>query len=269
MKRAFSTVACMGKTYKEIAEYACDANLAVEIRLDNDGGVLGLHGDDLKELSDYFNKNGVVVSNIGTSVALFDYEPQKIESAKKAIMSAKAVGASSIRVFLGGFIKKFSQENVHSYDGIVKALKELCEFAKENEAEIWVETHNNFSTGKVLKKLCEDVGYENLKIIWDIIHPYELGESPKETLDYLGDKIAHVHIKDGKKHEDPDMIDYVYTVLGEGELPIREIVGLLKDFGFDGYLSLEWENEWREEIKGKYTDIKKLLFDYNAFMDSI
>ncbi len=92
---------------------------------------------------------------------------------------------------------------------------------------------------------------------------------PKETLDYLGDKIAHVHIKDGKKHEDPDMIDYVYTTVGEGELPIKEIVNLLKDFGYKGYLSLEWENEWREEIKGKYTDILKLLSDYNAFMDSI
>ena len=269
MKRAFSTVACMGKTYQEVAEYAKKTSLAVEIRLDNDGGVLGLHGDDLKMLSDYFKENGVVVSNIGTSIALFDYETEKIESAKKHIESAKAVGASAIRVFLGRFIKKFSEENVHSYDGIVKALKELCEFAKEKEAEIWVETHNNFSTGKVLKKLCDDVGYENLKIIWDIIHPFEVGEMPKATLDYLGDKIAHVHIKDGKKHEDPDMIDYVYTTVGEGELPIKEIVNLLKDFGYKGYLSLEWENEWREEIKGKYTDILKLLSDYNAFMDSI
>lgn len=36
-----------------------------------------------------------------------------------------------------------------------------------------------------------------------------------------------------------------YEMIGHGDLPIAELVALLKEKGYDGYLSLEWLKRWR------------------------
>ena len=38
-------------------------------------------------------------------------------------------------------------------------------------------------------------------------------------------------------------------LLGEGEVPAREIVRLLVAEGYQGYLSAEWEKKWHPEIE--------------------
>jgi len=265
MKKSFSSLACMSYSLSEIAECAASFGLAVEIRLNNDGTICGITSED--EILEIIDKYKIKITNLGTSVALTDYEPEKIETAKKAISLAKVVGAKGIRIFLGRFIQFFSQGWEQNYDGIIKSLKEICLFGEKEGVEIWIETHNSFSTGKVLKKLIEDVGFSNLKIIWDIIHPIEQDESPEDTLRYLDGKISHIHIKDGVRSDNKDKVDYIYTKLGEGELPIEHILSLLHKNGYDGYLSLEWENEWRSEIKESYSSLSELLTFYNEFMD--
>ena len=51
-----------------------------------------------------------------------------------------------------------------------------------------------------------------------------------------------MHIKDGINRHDPLWHDFPYTRLGEGDLPLNELLDLLKNAGSDGYLSLEWES---------------------------
>lgn len=71
------------------------------------------------------------------------------------------------------------------------------------------------------------------------------------------------------KREDQDQILYKYTWLGDGKLPVGEIVSLLEENGYDGYLSLEWEKEWRPEIRDVYENPAELLADFNRFMDRL
>ena len=268
MKRAFSTVACMDADWKTVVTAAAKANIeALEIRLTDDGRVFGLIDEELEEFLREIKRLGIVIADLGTSVALFDYEPEKIEKAKAAVETAVRVGARGIRVFLTPFEKRFSVVVSYNYDGIVKALKELSDYAKKRSVEIWIETHNEFSTGASLAPLLADVGYENLKVIWDIIHPLERGEMPEETIRTLQENIVHVHIKDGKKTADEDMIDYEYTLLGKGEVPVKEMLEQLKKADYRGYVSLEWENQWRPELKGLYSSLDDLLKDFNEYMD--
>ena len=37
--------------------------------------------------------------------------------------------------------------------------------------------------------------------------------------------------------------------MGEGEVRVREIIGLLVAGGYTGYLSLEWEKYWHPDIE--------------------
>lgn len=270
MKLAFSTVAFTKCDYDEILDAAHKCGIdGVEVRLIGQNQLFGHDDADIPMIAEAFRNKGVRITDIGTSVCIVDYEKDKIDTFCHCLDIAKAVGAFGVRIFLANFLEKFSESAFYSYDGIVKALREVCRYGESVGVEVWVETHNEFSEGKVLKKLAEDVGYDNLKFIWDIIHPLERGESARDTMKYIGDRIAHVHIKDGCKKENPDLINYLYTELGKGEVPIKEMVGLLEENGYDGYYSLEWESEWRREIKTTYTNPVDLLTDYKAFMDTV
>ena len=244
-KTCFSTLPCPRCSMKEL-KALCDKFLidGVEIRLEDDAVIPSV-------------TDGVNVVSFGSGVCLLSYEEEKIKRAKNILDKIADTDVKAIRLFLGNFaVMKDSPRAALSYDGIVSALKELCDYTKK---EIWIETHNEFATGKVLSKLLLDVNRENIKIIWDVIHPIEDGETPEETWDYIGKSIAHVHFKDGKKSENQNKHDYDYTILGEGELPLNEILKLLQKEGFDGYIFLEWENRWREELRVYTDDIEDIL----------
>ena len=271
MKRCFSTVACMNSSTDEIIKAAVNSNMqGIEVRLDDDCKLFGIkEKNKLSELREKLTAAEIEIVSLGTSVDILNYNTDQINKAKKCIDIAALMGIKGIRIFLGNFTAEFSEYGKYDYDGILAVLKEICKYAKSKSVEIWIETHNEFSTGKVLKKLYEDVGCDNLKIIWDIIHPIEMGETPSETIGCIKNILAHVHIKDGVKPQNEKLSSYIYTKLGEGELPIAHILLLLKEADYKGYISLEWESAWRENIKNIYKDINVLLVDYNNFIDSI
>ncbi|MDR6550629.1 sugar phosphate isomerase/epimerase [Paenibacillus qinlingensis] len=100
-----------------------------------------------------------------------------------------------------------------------------------------------------MKKLLDDVNRSNCAVIYDIIHPLEEGELPQDTIALLGSRIVHVHMKDGMPFEDPMELNWKYTKLGEGHIPIAEILQLLNQAGYKGFYSLEWETKWRKELQ--------------------
>ena len=270
MKRGFSTVAFSKLDYDKIIEAAVNNKMSgVEIRLDSSNNLFGHPADDTPMIAQAFKNAGIEISDIGTSVCVKGYSEEIVSTFCKCLDVAKTVSAKGARIFLANFLGKFTDVAPYDYDGIVRVLKESCAYGEKIGVEVWVETHNEFSTGKVLKKLYDDVGYDNLKFIWDLIHPIERYETAEDTVKYIGDKIAHVHIKDGRVKEDKNEINYLYTKLGEGDLPVAEMLALLRGLDYEGYLSLEWEAAWRAEIKTLYTEPDVLLSDFNTYLDGI
>ena len=267
MKLAFSTIALPGADVTELIALAERHGAALEIRSGVDGrSLLGIPFSEVGRLKAMLDGRGVGVSDIASGVCIKDYREEQILLLCDTLKAARELGAIGVRVFLGNFISRHSAPMEYSYAGIVRALKEAAAYAEEIGGEIWIETHNEFSTGKVLRRLLDDIGSSAIKVIWDIIHPIEQKEPPEDTLKYLGESIAHVHIKDGVPMEERDLISYRYTRLGEGVLPIKEILALLKENNYKGYISLEWEVMWREELRGLYPDGDSILFAFEEFM---
>lgn len=269
MKKAFSTVACMQASADQILEackkYGMDG---VEIRLGSDNSVIGLKGKEaMQEIRLKFDRAGVAVTDLGSGICITTYDESILPKAQEVLEYASILGAKGIRVFLGHFAAKVNPDlPVCDYPGIVKQLKELCALADEQNVEIWIETHNEFATGRVLKQLTQDVAWDNLKVIWDLIHPYEDGEGLEETWQYMGDRVAHVHIKDGFDRQDESWHDYQYSLLGEGALPIGGLLDLLQNAGYDGYVSLEWESQWRQELKEYDNSLDWVLAQYTDYL---
>ena len=63
--------------------------------------------------------------------------------------------------------------------------------------------------------------------------------------------------------------NWTYKKLGEGGLPIKQMLDLLEGSGYSGYYSLEWENAWRPEIRNIYRFMPELLSDWNAFLTAL
>lgn len=258
----------MDATLQELIAYAKAAGMeAVEIRLDKDDRICGIPQDALAPYLTAVRESGVEISDLGTGIAFMDHEPAKIARARQNAALAAYVGAKSIRLFLGGSMKTVSDVSGHNLNGIIRSVKELNSYARGLGVELWLETHSAFSTGASIRQVLDGVQDNNIRVIWDVLHSLEFGESPKETVSVLGDRIAHVHIKDGIKSSDPKRITWDLTALGDGALPIGQIWKLLKNTGFSGCLSLEWESAWHQELNAHYADIPALLNAYNCYLD--
>jgi len=270
MKTAFSTVACMGVSWQTVLSGAVRAGMdAVEIRMDDDGRIFGLPDTELDTVAQAFCKAGVQISDIGSGIRFADYDAAVVKRARQCVDQAAQLGARGVRVFPGSFVRRFSDPTPHNVAAMARFLREAADYAADKGVEIWIETHNEFSTGAAMRPLLLQAGRGSVKVIWDLIHPIEQGEMPEQTLTYLGDSIAHIHVKDGRKTQDPDQIDFLYTRLGEGELPLRDTLRMLGKSGYTGYYSLKWENAWRPEIRGLYSSLDALLADWNTFLQSV
>ena len=92
-----------------------------------------------------------------------------------------------------------------------------------------------------MAELLEAAGEDGVGALWDLNHPFRMGESPGETARLIGSRTYHTHVKDSKQ-------DGSYALLGEGDVPLRELVSVLHKGGYKGYLSLEWEKAWHPEL---------------------
>jgi len=143
-----------------------------------------------------------------------------------------------VRVFGGSLSTDIPHE-----EAFAKAVKSLCAFgdaAQENGVRIVLETHDSFSTGKAVAELIAAADHPAVASLWDLHHPYRLGETAEETYLALSPTVAHVHVKDGQAG--------TYTLLGEGDIPVFPMLDRLLDGGYTGAISLEWEKRWHPEI---------------------
>ena len=79
--------------------------------------------------------------------------------------------------------------------------------------------------------------------LWDLLHPFRVGEPTAVTLERLRGRISHVHIKDGRPPADGSA-RWDLTLLGEGLVPTRDILAALRAGGYDGWIAVEWEKQW-------------------------
>ncbi|MBP5209803.1 MAG: sugar phosphate isomerase/epimerase [Clostridia bacterium] len=252
MKLAFSTLPVQALDADKLADLADRHDMAVEPRAASDGT--------------FPVSARLCVTDVGSGICLRGFDEAQISDARAFLERVRDAGLPAVRVFLGNFRMKWEMPaRPLDEEGCVRAVRALCEVGPA----IWIETHNEYATAASLVPFLKKVDRPNVGVIWDVIHPIEDGETPAETWGQLKPWIRHLHIKDGIPHPDPDYHDWYYTRLGEGRLPVGEIVRMLLSDGYDGYFSLEWESAWRPELAGLCDDPDALLADYARYMDRL
>ncbi len=251
MKLSFSTLGCPDWSLDQVLTCAADNGyLGVELR--------GLAGEmSLPDVPEFapskvaatkarLDGAGCGVACLGSSARLTEREPTARQAMLDEVSAysdlAAALGSPMVRVFGGNLPEGVSREDCLQYAG--ETLAEAGAIAAARGVKVVLETHDAFSLGQQVAELLAVADSPDVGSLWDVHHPYRQGESLQETMGHLRTTLVHTHFKDsavdGDKHH--------YTLLGEGSIPVAEALQLLRDEGYDGYLSLEWEKKWHPEI---------------------
>ncbi len=131
-------------------------------------------------------------------------------------------------------------------DGYVASvLKELAEMAEGAGVTLLVETNGVYADTARLAALLDQVSSSAVAALWDMHHPYRyMNESPAATVKNLGARIRYTHTKDSVVEDG----QVRYRMMGEGNLPVYDMLDALKDIGYDGYVSLEWVKRWAPDL---------------------
>ncbi|MCQ2418340.1 MAG: AMP-binding protein [Clostridia bacterium] len=121
---------------------------------------------------------------------------------------------------------------------VTERLSALIVKAEKLGVTLLLKTDGAFSDTKKLRELLDHFACDRLAALWDChCTCFEAHEDPADTIEHLGAYIRHVQIKDSDQSGS-------FTVIGEGLLPMEDVMNALSSVDYDGYLSLMWQTEW-------------------------
>ncbi|MCZ8514170.1 sugar phosphate isomerase/epimerase [Paenibacillus filicis] len=252
MKLSFTTLGCpewdLDTIIRSAAEYGFDAIDFRGVGTEMNIYKLSAFSDSAQSTKKQIQAAGLRVSCFSSSVQLVSIEKfgdylAEIEAYAKL---CALFGTRYIRVFGG---KIGDRDRAEALQAMVMHAERMGKIAKEYGAKLLLETHDDWTACGEVKRFMEQVDTEAYGVLWDVHHPYRmLGERPETTWEALGEWIDYVHVKDSLLTPDNPR-GYQYCLLGEGDVPLRNIIEVLERNGYNGYYTLEWEKKWHPDIE--------------------
>ncbi len=245
MKLAFSTLGCPEWTFERALEQASAMGYdAIEIR--GIGGEMRveklafLKAENRAKTGELLAARGLSICSLDTSVK-FDSSMDREEAlaeGRAAMDLCADMGIPAIRVFGDMLLKPLEQ----SVDLIASGIAQLCEH--DRRVNVLLETHGDYNTQETLGPVIGALkGHANFGILWDVAHTDRAyGDDYLPVYRMMRPYIRHMHIKDHRR------AGMELCLCGEGDIPIPKIVRTLREDGYSGVFSLEWEKRWHAEL---------------------
>jgi sugar phosphate isomerase/epimerase len=140
-----------------------------------------------------------------------------------------------IRVFPGLYAKEISRED--AVTSLVNSLRELAPYAQQRNVKVCVETHDSICDAPTMADVMRQVDHPSIGVVWDVMHTQRQGkQSMTDAYALLKPWIGHVHVHDGL-----DTLDAIKMLpIGTGGFDHREVLRLLRDDNYQGFISGEW-----------------------------
>jgi sugar phosphate isomerase/epimerase len=244
---AFSTLAFPGTTLARAAALGSEYGYqGIELRL-IDGELIdpSMPASARTTVRQTVAAVGLPIVAVDSSIRLTDEDPGPEIS--RFLTLASEWECPLVRVF-GGTINDDPQVRRGQLAGAAKVLEAAIPLAERAGVAIGLETHDSFSSAAVVAQVLAMVDSPWVGAVWDSHHPHRMGETPSEVYDLIGQRVLLAQVKDARRA--PDRADgWQLTLLGQGEVPVREMLDLLDRGGYQGWISVEWEKRWHPEIE--------------------
>jgi sugar phosphate isomerase/epimerase len=251
MKLAFTTLGCPDWSWNKILDEA--------VRLGYQGIELrGIEGEfflpkarpflpeNIEQTMAQLREKNLEICALDTSCCFHDAAgfDGYIEEGKRTIDLAEKLKVPYIRVFGNNVPDPDKKDEVLMR--VVKGIRVLCDYCEGKNVIVLLETHGDFSLLEHLLPVLETVQSPSLGVLWDVEHTYTLyGEDNTEFFEKTVKYIKHTHVKDTRKVGD----DFELCLTGQGNVPIKKDIEMLKAYGYGGFLSFEWEKKWHPELE--------------------
>jgi sugar phosphate isomerase/epimerase len=242
---AFSTLAFPSQSLAEAAAFGRRSGYeGIELRL-VDGELIdpAMSGEERRRVKR--DVGGLPVVAVDSSVRLTEEGP--VPQIKAFLELANDWEAPAVRVF-GGKLPEGVAERRRALEEAAKVLEEVAPLAERLGVAVGLETHDSFSASSVVAELLDLVPSRWVGAVWDSHHPHRMGETPAEVYANIGARLVLAQVKDARK-SDSEPSGWQLVLMGEGEVPVRDMLAVLAGGGYSGVVSVEWEKRWHPEIE--------------------
>jgi sugar phosphate isomerase/epimerase len=251
MKFAYSTLACPGRRLEETLELGARAGYAgVELRL-IDGQLIdpAMSAPDRRRVARSCGRAGLAVAAVDSSTRVAAAGDHGVTLAEIGAFLELAAewGAPAVRVF-GGDLPEEPGARQERLAGAARILERASDRAAEVGVRIGVETHDAFLASATVAELLALVPSPWVGAVWDSHHPCRAGESAREVYDAIGSRLCLAQVKDAVR-TGAGPRDWRLVLLGQGDVPVRDMLRLLVSGGYTGWVSVEWEKHWHPGIE--------------------
>lgn len=259
MNLAFSTKYKPEFSFEEFVELASDMKIgSIEIHDINAQNFRGKTGpfapDTASGTKRYLMNKGVAICAINSTANTADKKNRQTEMEH---FKAAAAVARNLNV---PYVKVYAESvNKDAVDIAKSFLSEAREIAEKKGIVVLIETSGNFSDTTVLGEVLNEFACDEIGADWNMHDTYfEAGEDAETTIKNLGAYVKLVHIIDADENGN-------YQFIGEGALPVNDMVNALRSVNYPGCISLEWNPDYIPEVQ----DIEVILTHYYHYMNSL
>ncbi len=251
MKLAFSTLGCPEWDWDSIVATAKDMGFqGIEVRGVGKElyapNILAFSTAQLEQTKSGLQKRQLEIVCL-TSACYLDRKQGRetvLEEARAYIDTAAKLGVPYVRVL--GDREPYPGTDVDD-DFVAEGLTTLADYAAGKQVSLLIETNGVYADTARLAALMARVPQGNIGVLWDVHHPYRyFNETPAQTYANIGPYVRYMHVKDSVVNEDGKL---QYTMMGKGDVPVKEAVAIMKANGYDGYVSLEWVKRWYVDLE--------------------
>jgi sugar phosphate isomerase/epimerase len=203
--------------------------------------VLHLDDDEVARVRQLCAGHGIIVSCIGSPVGKSPITTpleQEISNLIRIFQIAEAVGTRRVRLF--SFYPPDTRSN-EQYDQYVAEatarLARLADLARREGLLLLLENEKGIvgDTPERCHAILSTIESPALRFLWDVANFVQVGVArPTERgWPLLGAYLAHVHVKDAL------LADGSVRAAGEGDGQVGELLSMLRESGYQGFLALE------------------------------
>lgn len=194
---------------------------------------------------------GLAVSGISSGITVCDpsLHARNLDEARRTIDMARGLDSRIVRIFGGGNLDHYTRDQLAAFGR--RCVEDILALDGAGDLLWLFETHDIWVKSQDSRLLLDAIPAP-FGALWDIGHTPRIGgETPQETYAQIGSRIGYIHVKDAlydPSHPLAMQDGWAYTLPGKGQLPLAEIISLLRQNGYDGWLQYEHEKRWHSNL---------------------
>ncbi len=145
-------------------------------------------------------------------------------------------------------------------DAVTAALSAVLDSLEADSGLVLLlETRGALADSGKLRDILNRFADDRLAALWNMHETCQTaGEDPEKTITNLGAYVKHVHLCDSVMEDGASR----HELVGEGQLPIHELMNALRSVNYDGFVSLLWDPAWIEGL----SDMETILTHFVSIM---